>query len=102
VEDWWGEGDEKVWVDDDVLPRWFGTGTEDYFGYANAKDSPFERPYRLLIHTGDAFGQVSAARFHLLDAIPFSSSLTFDLELYVAPDARDRLPPPAPEDFRLP
>ncbi len=31
---WWGEGDEKIWVDDDVFPSFFGTGSEDYFGDA--------------------------------------------------------------------
>lgn len=28
---WFGEGDEKVWVDGEKFPSWFGTGTEDYF-----------------------------------------------------------------------
>jgi len=108
VGDWWGEGDEKIWVDDDGFPSWFGTGTEDYFGYANATNSPFEHPFRALRRTGSARGQVSNARFHVLDSIPFESSLTFNLELwhwnaattifydtmayfYVAPDARDVL-----------
>ena len=31
---WWGEGDEKVYVDDDTFPSHFGTGTEDYYGWA--------------------------------------------------------------------
>ena len=31
---WWGEGDEKIWVDDDVFPSHFGTGSEDFFGDA--------------------------------------------------------------------
>jgi hypothetical protein len=31
---WWGEGDEKTWVDDDVFPSHFGTGSEDFFGDA--------------------------------------------------------------------
>ncbi len=31
---WWGEGDEKIWVDDDVFPSFFGTGSEDFFGDA--------------------------------------------------------------------
>lgn len=33
-EGWWGEGDEKVYVDDDTFPSLFGTGTEDYYGWA--------------------------------------------------------------------
>ncbi|MBN2449200.1 MAG: DUF2961 domain-containing protein [Lentisphaeria bacterium] len=31
---WWGEGDEKIWVDDDRFPSFFGTGSEDFFGDA--------------------------------------------------------------------
>jgi len=31
---WWGEGDEKVYVDGEKFPSWFGTGSEDYFGDA--------------------------------------------------------------------
>jgi hypothetical protein len=34
VKDWWGEGDEKIYVDGETFPSHFGTGTEDYFGYA--------------------------------------------------------------------
>ena len=25
---WWGEGDEKIWVDSENFPSHFGTGTE--------------------------------------------------------------------------
>ncbi|MCC6144437.1 MAG: DUF2961 domain-containing protein, partial [Candidatus Hydrogenedentes bacterium] len=34
VPDWWGEGDEKIYVDNEPFPSHFGTGTEDYYGYA--------------------------------------------------------------------
>ena len=29
---WWGEGDEKWFVDGEKFPSSFGTGSEDYFG----------------------------------------------------------------------
>ena len=29
--DWYGEGDEKIWVDNDTFPSFMGTGTEDYY-----------------------------------------------------------------------
>ena len=29
---WWGEGDEKFFVDGEKFPSTFGTGSEDYFG----------------------------------------------------------------------
>jgi hypothetical protein len=31
---WWGEGDDKFFVDGEKFPSSFGTGSEDYFGYA--------------------------------------------------------------------
>jgi hypothetical protein len=31
---WWGEGDEKIYVDGEEFPSFIGTGTEDYYGYA--------------------------------------------------------------------
>ena len=31
VRHWWGEGDEKIYVDGETFPSHFGTGTEDYF-----------------------------------------------------------------------
>lgn len=31
---WWGEGDEKFFVDGEKFPSSFGTGSEDYIGYA--------------------------------------------------------------------
>ena len=34
VERWWGEGDEKIWVDGEEFPSIFGTGTEDYYAYS--------------------------------------------------------------------
>jgi hypothetical protein len=119
VDEWWGEGDEKIRVDGESFPSWFGTGTEDYFGYANAKREPFEHPYRGLFKTGSAPGQVANARFHVLDAIPFRSALVFDLELihwneettvffdtmtyfYAAPAASNRLPQAQPTEFRVP
>ena len=30
---WWGEGDEKIFVDHQKFPAFFGTGSEDYFNY---------------------------------------------------------------------
>ena len=34
VKRWWGEGDEKIWVDGEDFPSIFGTGTEDYYAYS--------------------------------------------------------------------
>jgi hypothetical protein len=31
---WWGEGDEKIYVNGETFPSSIGTGSEDYYGYA--------------------------------------------------------------------
>ena len=38
---WWGEGDEKIYVDGERFPSHFGTGTEDYYGYAWCRPEKF-------------------------------------------------------------
>lgn len=43
--DWYGEGDEKIWIDNDTFPSHFGTGTEDYFNCSWAPVVPFLTPY---------------------------------------------------------
>ena len=42
---WYGEGDEKIWVDDDVFPSHFGTGTEDYYNSSWAPVVIFQTPF---------------------------------------------------------
>ncbi|MCB1123859.1 MAG: DUF2961 domain-containing protein, partial [Verrucomicrobiae bacterium] len=42
---WWGEGDEKIWVDGENFPSHFGTGTEDYYGYAWCRPQKFASPF---------------------------------------------------------
>ncbi len=84
VADWWGEGDEKVYVDGESFPSHFGTGTEDYYGYAWCMYPPFAQPFIAQPDgSGDTQpGHVANLRFRSLDAIPFGSSLVFDMELW--------------------
>ncbi|MBQ8586781.1 MAG: DUF2961 domain-containing protein, partial [Oscillospiraceae bacterium] len=42
---WWGEGDEKFYIDGEKYPTWFGTGSEDYFCYAWCASTIFEKAY---------------------------------------------------------
>lgn len=81
---WWGEGDEKIYVDGEEFPSHFGTGTEDYYGYAWSRPEFFEHPF---IAQPDGSGNldVGAAiniRFRALDKIPFSQRLDMDMELW--------------------
>ena len=81
---WWGEGDEKVSVDGETFPSLFGTGTEDYFGYAWSNPAPFERPYHAQPPTPNAgnLGQTENLRFHVVDDVPFRTGIRFDMEAW--------------------
>lgn len=87
VEAWWGEGDEKIYIDDETFPSHFGTGTEDYFGYAWGSTERFRHPFHALVRcdgtgSGNHRGWTTVLRRRALDAIPFRSRLRFDLELW--------------------
>lgn len=93
---WWGEGDEKIYVDGESFPSWFGTGTEDYFGAAFCSLDRYARPFHAQTlgpdaggHVGEAcatgpghVGRTSNVRWHVLDPIRFATQLVFDLELW--------------------
>lgn len=85
VDAWWGEGDEKIYVDGESFPSHIGTGTEDYYGYA------WCRPERISNHpfiaqpdgSGNFHpGYTVNLRHRSLDAIPFTRSLKFDMEMW--------------------
>jgi len=81
---WWGEGDEKVYVDDEPVPCAFGTGSEDYFNYSWSRPDLFDHPYcgqPLDSGPGNA-GYVTNYRWQLMDAIPFDKVFAFYMELY--------------------
>lgn len=78
--DWWGEGDEKIYVDGEKFPSHFGTGTEDYYGYAWSRSAPFiNHPY---IAQPLSSNYIVNNRFRALDIIPFATSLVLDMELW--------------------
>jgi hypothetical protein len=88
VEGWWGEGDEKIYIDDDIdknFPSHFGTGTEDYYGWAGGKvptpEDEFSKPFLGNIIVGDkSKGYNVCTRTRVLDAIPFQNQIQFDIE----------------------
>ena len=81
---WWGEGDEKVFVDDDAVPSLFGTGSEDYFNYSWSSPDIFIFPYCGQPRNDGPGnrGFVTNYRWHILDPIPFRDNLRFYMELY--------------------
>ena len=88
VDWWWGEGDEKFFVDGEKYPSTFGTGSEDYFGYAWAAEPPFARfessyaAMNAMPLNGN--GQTSVMRFHVADNIPFQKRFEAFIEKYKA------------------
>lgn len=85
VDAWWGEGDEKVFVDGEKFPSHIGTGTEDYYGYAWCRPERFSNhPFIAQPDGSGNFhpGYTVNLRFRSLDAIPFNRSLKFDMEMW--------------------
>lgn len=82
---WWGEGDEKIYVDGEKFPSHIGTGTEDYYGYAWCRPEKFvNHPFIAQPDGSGNFdpGYTVNSRYRILDAIPFTSSLVFDMEMW--------------------
>ncbi len=82
VKGWWGEGDEKIYVDGETFPSHLGTGTEDYYGYAWCSPERFVHAYhnQPRCQGPGNYGNTSVNRFHILDDIPFTKSFRFDIE----------------------
>ncbi len=89
IEGWWGEGDEKIYVDDDIeanFPSHFGTGTEDYYGWAGGvvptSADEFSKPFlgNIIVADPNSKGYNVCTRTRVLDAIPFERQIKFDIE----------------------
>lgn len=79
---WWGEGDEKFYVDGEKFPSTFGTGSEDYFGYAWCCPDLFQRAlHNQTISMGNK-GHISVNRWHIADNVPFQNSFDGSIEKY--------------------
>jgi hypothetical protein len=81
---WWGEGDEKIWVDGESFPSTFGTGTEDYFGYAWCSNQLFEHPLHAQPYCDGPgnYGHTLVHRTQLMTDVPFNKQLRFDFEVW--------------------
>jgi hypothetical protein len=79
---WWGEGDDKFFVDGEKFPSTLGTGSEDYFGYAWSSSGHFSRAYHNQILNEDNSGHEDDNRFHISDSVPFDKSFEACIEKY--------------------
>jgi hypothetical protein len=116
---WYGEGDEKIWIDGESFPSHVGTGTEDYYGYSYAPQPVHQTPFcgQPRLDQPMTQGHSTSTRTRNLDGIPFRTSLQFDMELipwkpttltyaattywYARPGATSNIKP-QPEDAVLP
>lgn len=80
---WWGEGDEKFFVDGEKFPSTFGTGSEDYFGYAWSDAGLFQHAFHNQTHNdGSSRGHISVNRWQVPDNVPFQKGFEGCLEKY--------------------
>lgn len=87
---WFGEGDEKVYIDGEKDASIWGTGTEDYFLSAwglKTTHTPYSgTPY--FDQWGIVGGHTSAYRWHLNDPIVFEKGIKVTMEHFgwISPD----------------
>ncbi len=87
---WFGEGDEKIYIDGEAKASIWGTGTEDYFlcawGLKQTSSPYFGVPY--FDQWGIVGGHTSAYRWHLNDPIVFNKGIKVSFEHFgwIAPD----------------
>ncbi|MFH1264222.1 MAG: glycoside hydrolase family 172 protein [Planctomycetota bacterium] len=79
---WWGEGDEKFFVDGEKYPSTFGTGSEDYFGYAWCHPGLFQRAFHCQTMTQGNHGHQSLLRWQIADNVSFQTSFEGSIEKY--------------------
>ncbi|MDG3010241.1 DUF2961 domain-containing protein [Rhodococcus sp. D2-41] len=80
---WYGEGDDMIFIDsDDWPPTLHGTGTEDYFNTAWCPTQSYHAPYHgITLPGGDNWsGQIGLYRFHIEDPITFERSIRVSIE----------------------
>ena len=87
---WWGEGDEKFFVDGEKFPSTFGTGSEDYVGYAWAAEPPFalfdSHFSNQSVMPINGNGLTCVSRYQICDNIPYQNEFQAFIEKYKAND----------------
>ena len=88
-DDWFGEGDEMIFIDDSTLPVITGTGTEDYYNGSwdfrgpNGKVQPYAYPFIGCPYIQDpekVGGRYCLYRWHLEGPIPFQKNIKVTIE----------------------
>ncbi len=70
-------------MDGEKFPSTFGTGSEDYFGYAWSSPQLFVHALHNQPHNdGGSRGHISVNRWHVADNVPFHQAFEADIEKY--------------------
>lgn len=80
---WYGEGDDMIFVDDEPFPpSLHGTGTEDYFDTSWCPTQEYSAPYHGITMPGGPnwSGKISLYRFHVEDPVRFRRSIRVTIE----------------------
>lgn len=87
--DWFGEGDDMIFIDDSTSPAIFGTGTEDYYNGSygfrgpGGKTQPYSYPQigAPFIEDGEKVGgRYCLYRWHIEGPIPFQRNIRVTME----------------------
>lgn len=87
---WFGEGDEKIYIDGETKASIWGTGTEDYFlsawGLQTTSTPYFGTPY--FDQWGVVGSRTCAYRWHIHDPLVFNTGIKVTIEHYgwISPD----------------
>ena len=82
LSNWYGEGDDMIFIDGDSKPTLHGTGTEDYFNTAWCPTETYHAPYHGITMPGGPnwSGRICCYRFHIEDPVIFQKSLRVSIE----------------------
>ena len=88
---WWGEGDDRIFIDGEEFARLQGTGSEDYFGGAWCYGPAFSNQYFGCPLRGEdkINGLWNVYRWHIEDPITFDKSIKVTIEHGHANDRKD-------------
>jgi hypothetical protein len=80
---WYGEGDQKLYVDGGRFPVEYGTGTEDYYNTSWAPVVLYQTPFANAprADAADSYGNNTFTRTRNLDGVVFKNAFRYELEM---------------------
>ncbi len=79
---WYGEGDDMIYIDGEEKPSIIGTGTEDYYGMSWCPSQEYCAPYHGLPLPGGPNwgGKITWYRYHIVDPVYFQNAIKVTIE----------------------